>query len=161
MDERLSGYVKVVSALEGDDISEEMKLVETEDSSGEYDIEGWDFVDAVSVGGDFAVLDYEFPEFANIIAEIVSGVEQLADTESSYTSGHLDDNVFDIDTEIEPFRSHTEGSYRAETDLEEVSISLEYGERTSYGFGGSETAKLALNVEGDLDFEYNNTWNIH
>lgn len=161
MDERLPSYVKVVSALEGEDVSEEMRLVETnsDDNNDEYHVIGEDFVDAVSLESDFAVLDYNFPDFANLVAEIVSTVEDLAGRGASYTHGSLDDEVFDIDNDITPFRSHEESSYRADADFEGASIILEYGERTSYGIGGgSETARLTLSVEGDIEFEYNNSW---
>lgn len=160
--DRLESYVKVVSFLEDTDPKEEMqKITGKEETNYESTcISSEDIINSLSLEKDSEVVNYDFPAVFEDLSTIFTQLEDLMDENRSYTSSSLP-SYFEITGEGNDFRRFDETGFKSVAEYDDgSSLSVEYGEKTSFGFGGSETAKIRLQVEGEYDLDFVETWDL-
>ena len=159
---RLESYVKVVSLLEDSDPEEEMQEIHGENYSN-YEfgaISPEDITKSVSLEESSEVVNYDFPDVFEDLSNIFTRLEDLMDENRSYTSSTLPSH-FETTGDGNDFRRFDETDFKSVAHYDDgSSLSVEYGEKTSFGFGGSETAKIRLEVEGDYDLDFVETWDL-
>lgn len=169
MEDELFSYFHAISELEGldvyeelsnvfDDISEQHNGAQKSGLVSEQKVTGKGLVKAVKFEENSELLNYNFPEPITEFASIVEKAEKVAEANRSFTSGGLPDGFEQLSDEGP--RGFDETSFTSTKNYGNSSLSISYGERTSFGFGGSETARIEVKLEGLLEKEYDNSWSL-
>ncbi len=169
MSDQLFAYLHAVSQLEGlnpeEELSEYFEDVTNQYTSAEdsglingREVTGRGLVEAAEFEENSNLLDYEFSEPVLDFVDIIEKAETVSEDNTSFTSGGLPEG-FERESDDGP-RGFDETSFTETKNYENSSLTVRYGERTSFGFGGSETGRIEVELEGLLEADYDNSWSL-